>query len=431
MAVCIVIFILLLLWRVFRRRWNRKAWLSPNEAKKVWRVLFFCNLIAFALFLVEEISGSTVEELIRNPYGEGSRVEKYEVSIEGEVAHEVVEVEVQEREYSETEIQVIFEEIMRKLDQEILGENQSFDHIEQNLNLPDSLKGYPVDIRWEFSNYEVLDAEGHVVEDMATSEGTLVEIRGILTYLDYEAVYTANCMVYAETKVGAEKWLDLLENAIAALEQETRQNKTLPLPKSIDGKKVEWRKPKDTRGYYILMFGAIGAGLLVWNTRQEKKEARQRRLEQMERDYPNIVSKAELLLTTGMTVKQVWLKIVQAYEAQKEQHGIRHAYEEMKVTCNEMQGGIAEAESYERFGMRCQSAMYMKFGALLSQNLRKGSKGLSELLRMEGIQAFEIRKGTAKRKGEEAGAKLMLPMMGMLAVVMLMVIVPAFLSLQI
>ncbi len=431
MAVCIVIYLFLLLWRIFRRKCNKKMWLSANEDKRVWRVLLVCNTIAFAMFLVEAISGSAVEELVRNSYGEGSRVEKYEVSIEGEVQNEVVEIEVQEREYSETEIRTIFEEIMQKLDQEILGDNQSFDHIEKGLHLPDSLKGYPVDIRWELSNYEVLDSEGNVVEANATDAGTLVEIRGILTYLEYEAVYTANCMVYAETKVGEEKWMDLLESTIESLEQDTRQEETISLPQSIDGKRVEWNKKKDTRGYYILVFGAIGAALLVWNSRQEKREEKQKRREQMERDYPNIVSKVELLLTTGMTVKQVWLRVVQAYEEQKENYGIRHAYEEMKVTCNEMQGGIAEAECYERFGIRCQTSMYMKFGALLSQNLRKGSRGLAELLRVEGIQAFEIRKGTAKQKGEEAGAKLMLPMMGMLAVVLIMVIVPAFLSMQI
>ena len=72
----------------------------------------------------------------------------------------------------------------------------------------------------------------------------------------------------------------------------------------------------------------------------------------------------------------------------------------------------------------------MKFGALLSQNLKKGSKGLTTLLMMESIQAFEERKNMAKTAGEEASTKLMLPMFGMLAVVLIMVVVPAFLSMQ-
>ena len=59
----------------------------------------------------------------------------------------------------------------------------------------------------------------------------------------------------------------------------------------------------------------------------------------------------------------------------------------------------------------------------MSQNLRKGTKGLSELLKLESIQAFEERKARAKRLGEEAGTKLLLPMFLMLVVVLIIVIV--------
>ena len=103
----------------------------------------------------------------------------------------------------------------------------------------------------------------------------------------------------------------------------------------------------------------------------------------------------------------------------------------IQVALYEMKSGISEGEAYEHFGKRCGDMAYVKLGTLLSQNLRKGSKGLSDILKMEAIQAFENRKSLAKRKGEEAGAKLMVPMLGMLAVVFVMIMVPAFLTLQI
>ena len=68
-----------------------------------------------------------------------------------------------------------------------------------------------------------------------------------------------------------------------------------------------------------------------------------------------------------------------------------------------MDSGVTEAEGYENFGRRCDLQIYIRLGALLSQNLRKGTKGLSELLKLESIQAFEERKARAKRLGEEAG----------------------------
>ena len=63
--------------------------------------------------------------------------------------------------------------------------------------------------------------------------------------------------------------------------------------------------------------------------------------------------------------------------------------------------------------------------------MRISADGLTELLKLESIQAFEERKAQAKRLGEEAGTKLLLPMFLMLAVVLVIVIVPAFLTLQI
>ena len=103
----------------------------------------------------------------------------------------------------------------------------------------------------------------------------------------------------------------------------------------------------------------------------------------------------------------------------------------MKYTCHEMDSGVTESQSYENLGRRCDIQVYIRFGALLSQNLRKGTKGLSQLLKLESMQAFEERKARAKRLGEEAGTKLLLPMFLMLAIVLVIVIVPAFLSVQI
>lgn len=106
-------------------------------------------------------------------------------------------------------------------------------------------------------------------------------------------------------------------------------------------------------------------------------------------------------------------------------------YEEMRYTMNELKNGRPENECYEAFGRRCESPVYRKFGMLLSQNLRKGTKGLTNLLQREAQEAFEERKNMAKKLGEEAGTKLMIPLFLMLAVVFVIVTVPAFLTIQI
>ena len=114
----------------------------------------------------------------------------------------------------------------------------------------------------------------------------------------------------------------------------------------------------------------------------------------------------------------------------------------------QIRAGGSEGECYESCGARCGISSYRKFGMLLSQNLRKGPRGITELLRRESEEAFEERMNQAKKLGEEAGTKLMIPMFLMLAVeeagtklmipmflmlavVFLIVMVPALLSIQI
>ena len=173
-------------------------------------------------------------------------------------------------------------------------------------------------------------------------------------------------------------------------------------------------------------------GILLYALQKQNiRKAEEERKKQMIEDYPEVISKLTLYLGAGMTVKKAWRKIIEGYMKEKEDENERYVYEEMRQTCHEMDSGVTEAEGYENFGRRCDLQIYIRLGALLSQNLRKGTKGLSELLKLESIQAFEERKARAKRLGEEAGTKLLLPMFLMLVVVLIIVIVPAFLTMQI
>ena len=68
---------------------------------------------------------------------------------------------------------------------------------------------------------------------------------------------------------------------------------------------------------------------------------------------------------------------------------------------------------------------------LIVQNLRKGSSGLRQMLEKEVADAFVLRKNLAKKAGEEAGTKILFPMMLMLCIVMVIILVPAFLTFRI
>lgn len=397
--------------------------------RKIIIILALSVILAALLFLMENVFKDSDNMVKRNPYGEGKKVAEYEVEVEGQ-EEGTIQIEVEEQEYSKEEVQKLFREVMDELDEVVLGENESFNRVEKNLNLVTAIEEYPVRIEWQLDSYSVMNLYGEIQEENVVSEGTLVELRGIISYKEEEAIYVQNARVYPLTRKGMDKLLYELRQEVKHLEEGTRQSESFILPDKIRGKQLTWTEKSENRWYYVLILGCAMCVYLVYREKERVKQEKRRRTEALLLDYPGMISKFTMLLGTGTTIRNAWEKIVQNYEQQKESMGKHAVYEEMMVTLREMQGGVPEAEAYERFGKRCGTSTYLKFGTLLSQNLRKGSKGISDILRMEAIQSFENRKNTAKRLGEEAGTKLLVPMLGMLAVVFIMVMVPAFLSMQ-
>lgn len=398
--------------------------------KQIITILLLSSVLAFGIFLSDKRTGGDIQQVVRNAYGEGSKHETYEVTIGEQIKGEAVTVEVGEQEYSNQEIRKIFETITEELDTLILGENESLDYVDQNLNLATSVEGYPVQLQWELDSYDVMNVYGEIQKESTKKEGTLVELRAVLTYGTEEALYVTNVMVYPEKKSVKENLVEQVLSLFKQEEAQTRKEKEFILPTSVEGHKVQWRKKTEPRWLYVLLLGGVVAGLLPLLKKQKENKQEKQRKQQILIDYPEIISKVILLLGTGMTMKHVWEKIVQSYEEYKKRKGQRALYEEMCYSFYEMQSGIPEGEAYERFGRRCGVSACVKFGALLSQNLRKGAKGLTDILTLESIQVFENRKTRARRLGEEASTKLLIPMLAMLGVVLIIVIVPAFLSMQ-
>lgn len=406
------------------------GWADGETGKRMLLILFFSNTAALILFLTGQAEAGRAGMIQRNPYGGGSRSETYAVTVGKELEKEEVVVDVEEQQYTSKEIREIFKQVTKELDEVILGENESLDHVEKDLNLLTRWKDYPIEIQWEADNYDVVDFYGKIQQEKTKKEGTLVELKGTLTYGDEEALYVTSVMVYPETKDKTGRMLEEVQALLKEEEENTREKETFYLPQKMSGQNIRWEKKKDRRGYYVLLLGGVGAVFMIALKKQNEQKAQKERQAQMLTDYPEIINKFTLLLSTGMTVKNVWERIVKNYEEQKPVLGVRAAYEEMGNACYEMQGGFSETEVYERFGRRCGLPVYVKFGAMLSQNIKKGAKGMTELLRMESVQAFENRKSRARRLGEEAGTRLLVPMFGMLAVVLVIVVVPAFLSMQ-
>lgn len=383
--------------------------------------------LAGIIFLIE-MKTSQIHEISRNSYGKGSKKGRYEVTVGEKIFEEPIDIEVQEREYTQQEMQAVFKRTMDKLEKTVLGKNKSADHVEYDLNLITKMEEVPLEIVWETNRSDIVNSLGEIQEAHLKEDGELVELKGFLTYGDEECLYILNIRVYPRTLSAKEQLMNSVQELVTTSEKDTREKSVLSLPKEINGQKIIWKRQSEHKAALVVMMGLIVAVLLYAQEKEKKEKLQKEREKQMGMDYPEIVSQISLLVGTGMTVKNAWKKIVSHYQEQKEVKGSRDAYEEMLYTLRQMQGGVGEAESYEHFGRRCGLPKYMKLGTLLSQNIRKGTKGLVRALENEAGQALEEKKQIVKKRGEETSTKLLLPMSLMLIVVLIIVIVPAFLS---
>lgn len=431
MVVCIIVYMLVAGYVLLLKMKKVPAVLGKKERKQIILILIAANTLALFVFLLDASVAGEQQVISRNDYGQGNRKEDLEVTVEGEVHEEPLQIEVQERKYTKAETKALFQKVMEGLDEMVLGKNESKDKVVTNLNLVSTYPGTPIEIAWELSRYDVINEEGEIVQSRLQKEGTLVELKGTLSYDGKEAQYLSTVKVYEKTKTKKEQLLEGIQSMVSQADNSMKEKESLKLPDTWNGKPITWMKEKENRGYIVLAIGIFGAFSVILLKKQNQKKQEEERKHQMMLDYPEIVNKLVLLLGAGMTVKNVWKKMVLDYREQREIGGVRYAYEEMEYAFHEMQSGITEAEGYERFGARCNLRAYRKLGALLSQNIRKGTKGIMELLSMEAEQAFEERKELAKKLGEEASTKLLLPMFFMLAIVLVIIIVPAFLSVQI
>ena len=351
---------------------------------------------------VRKVSGDEKAELQleRGALGSQPTEEKLEVSV-GNQKPERITLSVPARTYSAEEIEEAFSAAIEALDEIILGENLSFHTVNRNMDLVTEIPGSPVALSWETDRPLLIDSRG-LLSDEIPEEGVEVTLNAVLRAL----------------KKAVEK------------ENEAHPEETAYyLPETLNGETVTWSKVPDLTGLELMALAAA-AGAACWAAKgREEEKARQKREEQMLRDYPEIVSKMVLLLGAGLGMRKVLERIAVDYRKNLALGGQkRFAYEEIVFTCQEMENGVSEQEAYQRMGMRMGTGAYRSLAVLLTQNLKKGSKGLLELLKQESQEAFEERRRQAKTTGEKASTKLLLPMGMMLAVVLVILTVPAFLS---
>jgi len=174
-------------------------------------------------------------------------------------------------------------------------------------------------------------------------------------------------------------------------------------------------------------FAVFGVSLLAaaayFTDRELDKQIKKKRTG-IQMDFPDFLNKLTLLINAGMTISKAWERIV--LNNKKESP----LYEELSIVLAEVNSGTSEQRAYEEFAKRCRTPEITRFVSVILQNLRKGNTEVVSVLRVFANECWEMRKNTAKRLGEEASTKLLLPMMLMFFAILLIVITPAILAMR-
>lgn len=388
--------------------------------------VFWCNLLGFCLTLGGSLQEDTAAKGYLKRPGEGEEdVFKELVVINGKSRKKVM-VEIKKEPYDEEEIVGFLEEALETMDERILGKNKSFGRVEHPLFLLTAMPDTPVSISWDTDKPVYLDWEGNLGEDIP-KEGVQIMLNGTLTVGEYLRVYERRLTVYPEKLPEDEAFLRTLRREID--KAGISKGKYQYLPDEINGKRVMWESPSDYTGIGVTTFALVIGGLLLLHGASQKKQQEKDRQRQLLLDYPGLMNKLILLMQAGASSRRAFRKIALDYRREVEEgRKSRPAYDEVLHMYYEMEQGVPEEEAYERLGSRCSLMEYRTLATLLVQNLKKGSSRFLNALRQECVQAFEERKKRALILGEEAGTKLLLPMMGMLLLVLLILMVPSFLS---
>jgi len=171
-----------------------------------------------------------------------------------------------------------------------------------------------------------------------------------------------------------------------------------------------------TAGTAILAIGSALALVMVYALYDDLNDKVKKRRAAISRQFPNVVSKLALLVTSGMIMDRAWKET--AYSAQSE------IYLEMRKTMDELDNLVSPEAAFGNFISRCNTKETSKLASAIIQNLSKGNAEVGRLMKDMAREAWQERRHMAKRDAEKANSKLMIPTMLLLLAILVMLMVP-------
>lgn len=169
-------------------------------------------------------------------------------------------------------------------------------------------------------------------------------------------------------------------------------------------------------GLAVMSVGTAAVLVLVYALYDEVSDQVTKRREAISRQFPNVVSKLALLVTSGMIMGRAWRETAESQDLE--------LYQEMRRTAEELDNLVAPEAAYTNFINRCNTKETTKLASAILQNQSKGNAEIGILLKEMAHEAWQERRHNAKRDSEKANSKLMIPTMLLFITILVMLMVP-------
>ena len=347
----------------------------------------------------------------------------------GEEEPYAVNVKLGSKSYTDEEIKGYLENVAAGIEEAVKGDNPDLKHVSGKLDLKTAYADGLVTAEWSSSDYETISFDGTVYnEDFEEGEIRNVTLPVRLSMGGQTKDSLIDVTVVPSELDEAGKYVKEIQRAIDTEDAKHAGEDIVPLPEAVAGQKIYFEAKDDSVSPLIFIPLGIACAVCIWfYERQKKQHAERDRRDALSGDYAALSSKLSLLCGAGMTVFSAWKNVAEGYQKARKA-GLtekKESYERMNEALEMMNNGMSEPEAYTRFGENCGVREYKKLGSYLSEYVKKGTGDLKRLLQTEAQESFVRQKAAVKVRAEEAGTRLLFPMMLMLGVVMAIVLLPA------
>ena len=409
---------------------KEQMFLLYQKKKKRWMIGLIVVGIVSALYVH---GGSQKEKrlldgnlLVRNVWDAGNY--QVDLNVKTKEWNHSFSYLVKEKAYTREEAEQLYRKFAGELPSLICGGNQTLQEVTEDLKLANAYKDYPFTVSWSSTDQDRVSSRGKVNRKGLEDEGQWVTLHALVREADtgLEQELILKVFLAPEKLSEEELFFRRVEESVISMDEVSARQEIFTLPVSVEGKELAWRETKQDHSIFILLlFGA--ASLFVGRAMDhDLQKADRKRLKELQKEYPEFAGRLRLYLCAGMTARNAFGRMAQDYAERTGKKKRLFLENEMKIACNQLSNGLPEAQVYQEWGARCGEMRYRRLGFLLSVQLKQGNDRLLQLLEQEADVAREDQRNQARKEGEEAGTKLLFPMILILIMVMLLVLLPAY-----